>query len=127
MEILLSIILGMDPQVGLLDVFYFPFGPELLSRQIAIELILTVHERQNASRERERKDSLSLYLIYFPSLRRRGLFTRALRNPRGLFPHNPHAAYRWADHGGSQQALQASNEGKPPQRKKSSSLSPKCP
>lgn len=113
--------------MGLLDVCYFPFGSEHLSRQIATELILTVHEGQNASRERERKNSLSLYLIYFPSLRRRGLFTGALRNPRGLFPHNPRAAYRWADHGGSQQALQASNEGSHLRGRRVPPSLPKCP
>lgn len=51
--------------MGLLDVFYFPFGSEHLSRQIATELILTVHEGQNASRERERKNSLFYILSIF--------------------------------------------------------------
>lgn len=44
-----------------------------------------------------------------------------------MFPHNPRAAYRWADHGGSQQALQASNEGSHLRGRRVPPSLPKCP
>lgn len=64
---------------------YYSFGSEPSSRRIATDLILQVHEEQNASRESESKNSLSLFLTCFPSLRRLGLLTEALRNPRKFY------------------------------------------
>lgn len=86
-NILFSIIWDIYTKVELPDMFYCPFGSEQLFRQMATNLILIVHEEQNTSRKSESKNSLSLYLILFLSLRRLVLFTGgALKFKEVLFP-----------------------------------------